>query len=170
MSDWREGKPYRPNVGICLINATGLIWFGKTANAGPERVSVGRDWQMPQGGIEETEDIVEAATRELWEETGVSSVELLSVTQEWWTYDFPDTYRETGHKLDCFRGQKQKWVAFRFAGADTEIDISASHTVEPQEFHEWKWLSTTTALECAIAIKVEQYRRVFEAFDQHLAH
>lgn len=168
MKDWREGKPYRPNVGICLINPSGLVWFGKTSNAGPERVSPGRAWQMPQGGIEETEDIVEAAVRELWEETGVRSADFLAVTESWWTYDFPDKYRATGHKLDHFRGQKQKWVAFRFFGEDTEIDISASHTNEPQEFFEWQWLSPEHALEKAIAIKTDQYKRVFSAFDQYL--
>ncbi len=168
MQDWREGKPYRPNVGICLVNQSGLVWLGRTANAGPERVQPGYDWQMPQGGIEETEDIVEAATRELWEETGVSSVQILAKTDEWWAYDFPDQYRSTGHKLDGFRGQKQKWVAFRLLGDDSEIDISASHTDEPQEFYEWQWLQPAEALQCAISLKVDQYKRVFHAFRDYL--
>ena len=168
MIDWREGKPYRPNVGICLINPLGLVWFGKSFTAGPEIVSSGREWQMPQGGIEETEEIVAAAKRELWEETGVTSVDLLAVTDEWWTYEFPEKYKETGHKLDRFRGQKQRWVAFRFSGNEDEFNITAQHTNEPQEFVDWRWISATEAIEYTVEFKVAQYRRVFEEFSEFL--
>ncbi len=168
MSDWREGKPYRPNVGICLINKESLVWFGKSSTAGPEIVSPGREWQMPQGGIEEAEDLVEAAKRELWEETGAKSVELIAATDEWWTYEFPENYKATGHKLDRFRGQKQKWVAFQFVGADHEFNITADHTDEPQEFLDWRWMSATEALDFTVDFKIEQYRRVFLAFSEYL--
>ena len=124
---------------------------------------------MPQGGIEEAEDIEEAAKRELWEETGVNSIETLALTDDWWTYDFPAGYVDTGHKLDPFCGQKQKWVAFRFIGKDSEVDISASHTGEPQEFFEWSWMRKSSALEKAVEFKRAQYGRVFDAFDRFLA-
>jgi len=173
VKDWREGKPYRPNVGICLINQNGLVWFGKSYTAGPEIVSLGREWQMPQGGIEETEDIVEAAKRELWEETGATSVELIEVAEDWWTYDFPiefssSEHKSAGHKLDRFRGQKQRWVAFRFLGTDVEFNITADHTEEPQEFLEWRWLDCRQAIERTANFKIEQYKRVFNAFSLHL--
>ena len=168
MADWREGKPYRPNVGICLINQMGLVWFGKSMTAGPEMVSAGREWQMPQGGIEETEDIAEAAKRELWEETGATTVELITVTSEWWTYEFPENYKATGHKLDRFRGQKQRWAAFRFVGDETEFDITAQNTNEPQEFVDWRWMSKKEALEYTVEFKVKQYKRVFNQFSEYL--
>ncbi|MEM9278482.1 MAG: RNA pyrophosphohydrolase [Pseudomonadota bacterium] len=166
--DQSDSRPYRPNVGICLINPNGLVWMGKSESAGPEIVTKGREWQMPQGGIEETEDIVAAARREVWEETGVRSLELLMVADEWWTYDFPPHYQATGHKLDPFRGQKQKWAAFRFTGPDSGIDITASHTGEPQEFFDWRWMDVEEALELTIEFKVEQYRRVFKAFQDYV--
>ncbi len=164
-----ETRPYRPNVGVCLINADGRVWMGETETSGPETVTVGREWQMPQGGIEETEDIIEAAGRELWEETGVRSSEFLAQTDAWWTYEFPAGYEPTGHKLDPFRGQRQKWVAFRFTGQEMEIDISAKHTGEPQEFFDWAWMTKTEALERAVSFKLVQYARVFEAFGKFLA-
>lgn len=165
---WREGKPYRPNVGVCLINQNGLVWFGKAATAGPEFVSLGREWQMPQGGIEETEDIIEAAKRELWEETGAKSIEFIAATEDWWTYEFPDLYEATGHKLDRFRGQKQRWVAFRFLGEDSEFTITAEHTYELQEFLDWQWLKMDEAIDRVVEFKVEQYKRVSLAFSQYM--
>ncbi|MEM7068585.1 MAG: RNA pyrophosphohydrolase [Pseudomonadota bacterium] len=163
-----DPRPYRPNVGICLINQSGLVWMGKGETSGPETVTPGHEWQMPQGGIEETEDIVEAAKRELWEETGANTFEVLAVTDDWWTYEFPAGYEPTGHKLDPFRGQKQKWVGIRFTGSDKEFDISASHTGEPQEFFEWKWMDRDQALSKAVEFKLEQYRRVFNAFGEFI--
>lgn len=143
--------------------------MGKSETAGPEIVTPGCEWQMPQGGIEETEDIVEAAIRELWEETAVKTIRLLAVTDTWWTYDFPRPYEPTGHKLDPYRGQKQKWVAFRFAGDAGEIDITASHTGEPQEFFDWCWMQKTEALQATVPFKRHQYQRVFEAFEDYLS-
>ncbi|MEM7291484.1 MAG: RNA pyrophosphohydrolase [Pseudomonadota bacterium] len=169
MADWREGKPYRPNVGICLINSSKRVWFGKTPSDGPEKVTEKRCWQMPQGGIELSEDLVEAARRELWEETGVTSVEVLQVTTDWWCYDFPIDHTPANHKLDAFCGQQQRWVAFRFTGEDTEIEISAEHTDEPREFLDWKWLNPKQAIELAVDFKVEQYRKVFASFSAFLA-
>ena len=169
MADWRTGLPYRPNVGICLINKEGLLWMGRTETAGPEIVSPGHEWQMPQGGIEEDEDILAAAKRELLEETAIRSVEWLAQTDEWWPYDFPADYEPTGYKLDHFCGQKQKWVAFRFTGQASEIDISADAVDEPQEFFEWDWLTTQQAMSRAMTNKRTQYERVFSAFKKYLA-
>lgn len=165
MSGIEDNRDYRPNVGICLINNDGLIWMGKGETSGPEIITPGREWQMPQGGIEESEDIIPAAKRELWEETGTKSVEVLATTESWWTYDFPKGYEPTGHKLDPFIGQKQRWVALRYIGND-EFDISAKHTGEPQEFFEWRWMDREDALALTVEFKVEQYMRVFEAFEE----
>ncbi len=135
--------PYRPNVGICLFDREGRVFAGRAILnpfgwPDPEVFDVGADWAMPQGGIDPGEEIVIAARRELWEETGVTSAEILAVTDEAWTYDFP-ARGAPEHKLFPFRGQRQRWAAFRFTGRDDEIDVSAAHTDEPAEFLEWRW-------------------------------
>lgn len=131
-------KPYRPNVGIALFSRAGLVWAGKSRSSGPEIVLPGHEWQMPQGGIDPGEDIVAAARRELREETGARSVELLAVTDDWLPYDFPP-YDGPAHRLDGFAGQTQRWVAFRFLGSDSEFDISRPNGDDPPEFSEWAW-------------------------------
>lgn len=130
--------PYRPNVGIALFNAAGLVFVGRAETSGPELIVPGFEWQCPQGGIDEGEDIVAAARRELHEETNVCSADFLSVTPVWWHYDFPP-YEGPRHKLSPFRGQKQRWAAFRFTGLDAEIDVVNLPTGEPQELFEWRW-------------------------------
>ena len=93
--------PHRPNVGIALFNAAGLVFAGTAVNAGPEVVTADHAWQMPQGGIDPDEDIAAAARRELWEETGIADVSVLAITEEWWPYDFPP-YGGRPHKLSAF--------------------------------------------------------------------
>jgi putative (di)nucleoside polyphosphate hydrolase len=135
--------PYRPNVGIVLFNTAGLVFAGRAFSnphgwPDPEIFTDGADWGMPQGGIDPGEEIVAAARRELWEETGVTSAEFLAVTDTGWRYDFPVRGAPT-HKLYPFRGQEQRWAAFRFTGKDAEVRIGAEHTHEPAEFAEWRW-------------------------------
>ena len=82
-------KPYRPNVGIALFNADGRVLIGhRFKGDGPEIILPGLDWQMPQGGVDEGEDLRDAALRELWEETSVKSADYLGET-DWLTYEFP---------------------------------------------------------------------------------
>lgn len=133
------GKLYRPNVGIALFSRAGLVWAGKGRSAGPEIVLPDYEWQMPQGGIDPGEDIVAAARRELAEETGARSVQLLAVTNDWLPYDFPP-YEGPPHRLHEWRGQTQRWVAFRFLGDMSEFDLSRLNDGDPPEFSEWAWL------------------------------
>jgi putative (di)nucleoside polyphosphate hydrolase len=156
-------RPYRANVGVALFNGAGRVFIGRIRNAGPEIIGPGRDWQMPQGGIDPDEDIVAAAARELWEETGVRSVELLSATEEWWEYDFPP-YFGAMHKLSRFRGQRQRWVAFRFTGDESEIDIVNPASGEPQEFFEWRWENLERTPDLVPLFKREVYVRVVATF------
>jgi putative (di)nucleoside polyphosphate hydrolase len=162
-----DAKPYRPNVGIALFNARGQVLIGRAESAGPEIVTPGRDWQMPQGGIEggidAEEDIVAAAKRELWEETNVRSVSLLAVTEDWWTYDFPP-YDGPWHKLSPFRGQRQRWVALRLTGAESEIDVAHPAGGQPQEFFEWRWEALARTPQLVTPFKQAVYEKVAAAF------
>jgi putative (di)nucleoside polyphosphate hydrolase len=133
-----SAKPYRPNVGIALFSRDGLVWAGKGRSAGPEIVEPGFEWQMPQGGIEPDEDVVAAARRELAEETGARSVAFLAATETWLPYDFPP-YAGPPHRLDRWRGQTQRWVAFRFLGEEREFDLSRLNDGDPPEFSQWAW-------------------------------
>ena len=164
--------PYRRNVGICLFNAAGLVWAGEVyANPhgwpDPEIFAPGADWSLPQGGIDAGEDIETAARRELWEETGIRSAELLAITDDWWSYDFP-VRAKAGHKLYPFRGQTQRWTAFRFLGSDAEVTVSAEHTAEPAEFVRWAWRRLEDLPNIGALHRRAQYRRVAAAF-AHLA-
>ncbi|MEZ5775311.1 MAG: RNA pyrophosphohydrolase [Hyphomicrobiaceae bacterium] len=158
-----DDRPYRPNVGIALFNRDGRVLIGRAESSGPEIVWPGTDWQMPQGGIDPEEDIEVAARREIWEETNVRSVEVLAVTSDWWTYEFPD-YEGPPHKLTPFRGQKQRWVALRFTGEDGEIDVANPAGGQPQEFFEWRWERLAATPDLVVPYKRAVYRKVADAF------
>jgi putative (di)nucleoside polyphosphate hydrolase len=158
-----DALPYRPNVGIALFNRAGLVFAGRSHSAGPEIVLPGLDWQMPQGGIDADEDVVAAARRELTEETGITEADFLAVTADWWAYDFPP-YAGPAHKLCAFRGQRQRWVAFRFAGTESEIDITRPNGDEPAEFSEWSWLPLAELQRRVVPFKREVYARVAAQF------
>jgi putative (di)nucleoside polyphosphate hydrolase len=158
-----QPKPYRFNVGVALFNRDGRVFVGKAIEAGPERVFPGFEWQMPQGGIDAEEDIIAAARRELQEETGITKADFLAATSEWWAYDFPD-YVPTGHKLEVFAGQQQRWVAFRFTGTDSEIDLTATGADFTPEFSEWRWVTLQEAVAGVVAFKRPNYTRMAAAF------
>ncbi|RYQ92282.1 hypothetical protein Ahy_B09g098467 [Arachis hypogaea] len=129
------------------------------------RLDIPNAWQMPQGGIDEGEDPRNAAIRELREETGVSSAEVISEAPHWLTYDFPPQVRE---KLNIqwgsdWKGQAQKWFLFKFTGQDQEINLLGDGT-EKAEFGEWSWLPP----EKAVDFKKPVYKEVLAAFAPHL--
>jgi putative (di)nucleoside polyphosphate hydrolase len=155
--------PYRPNVGVALFNRDGLVLIGQSMSAGPEIVYPGLEWQMPQGGVEAGEDIAEAARRELFEETNVRSASLLAVTDEAWRYDFPP-YEGPPHKLDRFRGQEQRWAAFRFEGEDSEIDVVNPGGAERAEFLAWRWEKLAALPDLVVPYKRPVYEQVVRAF------
>lgn len=159
-----DALPYRPNVGVALFSRNGRVLIAKRlADDGPETISPGCEWQMPQGGIDGNEDPAQAALRELAEETCVRSATLLGAHPDWLTYDFP-SYAGPPHRLSRFRGQKQRWYALRFTGDDAEIDVSARDTHEPPEFSEWRWARLDELEGLVVQYKRAIYREIAAAF------
>ena len=159
--------PYRPCVGIMLLNRDGLVFIGRRrSEAGPEHVADGYAWQMPQGGIDRGETPYDAALRELFEETGVRSVDLLAEAPDWYAYDLPAIVAGRAWK-GRYRGQMQKWFAFRFLGPDSEINIERPGGHRP-EFDAWRWVQMTMLPSLIIPFKRKVYEQVVDAFG-HLA-
>ena len=158
-------KPYRANVGIALFNAQGRVLIARRfKDDGPEIIMPGFEWQMPQGGIDPDEDPRPAAQRELYEETGVTSVEYLGETAAWMTYDFPP-YDGPPHRLGIIRGQRQKWFAFRFVGNEREIVVADTRNDQVPEFDAWRW----EPLANVAALVVPFRRAIYEAVAKEFA-
>jgi putative (di)nucleoside polyphosphate hydrolase len=157
-------KPYRPNVGIALFNADGRVLIGRRfKDDGPEIILPGLEWQMPQGGIDADEDPPIAVMRELWEETGAVSASYLGET-DWMTYEFPPYHGPPSHRLAKFRGQRQKWFALRFTGAESEIDPLTPRNGQPAEFDQWRWERLDRVADLVVAFRREVYRTVAQSF------
>lgn len=155
----RLALPYRPNVGLMVVNAVGHVFAGQRLdhNSGA--------WQMPQGGIDEGEEPLVAVMRELGEETGIAEdlVEVLAETAELLRYDFPV---ELAAQLwrGGYRGQEQRWYLLRYHGDDSQINIA---TEEP-EFSVWRWMEPTELLERIVPFKRGIYQQVIREFDAFL--
>ena len=149
-----EDLPYRPCVGVMLMNEEGLVFVGRRIDQTVE------GWQMPQGGIDLGEDPKTAALRELKEEIGTNKAELLREMDEWLTYDLPPHLVGVALK-GRYRGQRQKWLAMRFTGRDKDIDVN---TDEP-EFAEWKWLAMEALPRLIVPFKRDTYAAVIAAFN-----
>lgn len=157
---------YRANVGIAVFNRMGLVFAGKCFSCGPEIVSPGFEWQMPQGGIQPGEDIEAAARRELFEETSIRSVALLAILSEPLAYDFPP-YSGPPHRLAAYCGQTQRWAAFRFEGADEEINIHTPSGQEAPEFLDWRWCNLQDLPQRVVIYKRAVYEKVARAFSAY---
>lgn len=154
---------YRRCVGIAVFNAANAVFVGRRQGS-PEHVADGFEWQMPQGGIDPGEAAVEAAIRELHEETNITSIALLGEVPGWLTYDLPAEIAHTAWK-GRYRGQAQKWFAFRFTGKDSEIDIGApGGGAHKPEFTDWRWERLERTPELIIPFKRPVYQAVAAAF------
>ncbi len=146
--------PYRPSVGILVVAPDGRILVGRRI-----RGAVGT-WQPPQGGIDPGETPLEAARRELLEETGIVSVELLGESQGWYTYELPAGLADPPRWATRFRGQRQRWVAFAFRGDEAEIDLDTEHP----EFSDWRWVPLAELPTMGVAFKRPVYEGVAAEF------
>ena len=156
------GLPYRPCVGVMLVNSEGKVFVGQRIDAPKGSRGEGGRWQMPQGGIDEGEDLHAAALRELAEEAGVREdlATILATTGEELLYDLPD---ELLGKLwgGRYRGQRQTWVLMRFTGEDADIDLEAH---DPPEFLAWKWAEPEELVDLIVPFKRRVYRAVLDEF------
>lgn len=146
-------RTYRPAVGIMLLNAADQVFVARRIDTDAEA------WQMPQGGINAGEEPRAAALRELEEEIGTSRATILAESRGWLRYEFP---AELARKVwgGRYRGQRQKWFAMRFTGADSDIDLATEHP----EFMDWKWLPAKQLPDLIIPFKRQLYRDVLTEF------
>ena len=140
-----DGLPYRPCVGIMLINKAGKVWIGSRDDGGSSS-NYEYCWQMPQGGIDKGEAPEPAARRELYEETSIKSVSLLEEAK------------------GKYRGQAQRWIAYRFDGSEDEINILTPPDGHTAEFSEWRWEDADRLPGLIVPFKRPVYERVVAAF------
>ncbi len=157
--------PYRLCAGVMLLNTHGLVWTGRRFTDFVYGEQINR-WQMPQGGIDKGEDTRLAALRELYEETGIRSAEVLREARDWINYDLPPEALGIALK-GKYRGQTQKWFAMRFTGDESEINLAVEGG-EP-EFDTWRWAYAADVLAEIVPFKRTAYAAVFAEFADLIA-
>ncbi len=153
MSARDDPRPYRPCVGLMLINAEGSVFVGNRID------TPGDHWQMPQGGIDAGETPEQAALRELTEEVGTDKAEIVAESADWHAYDLPPALSRRVWK-GRYRGQTQKWFALRFLGTDDDIDIDGEHP----EFADWQWAPLENLPDLIVPFKRGIYLQVVDEF------
>ena len=145
----RKELPLRLGVGIALLNHENKVFVGKRLD-NPKNF-----WQMPQGGIDKNESFVEAAKRELEEETGVKTTKIIKEFDEWLTYELPNNLISKIWK-GRYRGQKQKWFIMKFLGKNEEINIKTKNP----EFLNWKWIVPSDLPKVVVYFKLNIYKKL----------
>ena len=148
-----EELPYRLGVGMMLLNKENKVFVGKRIDTRSEA------WQMPQGGVDEGENLQEAALRELEEEVGTNKVKLVEISSNWYFYDIPQELISTMWD-GKYRGQKQKWFVFRLCTDDSDININTKHP----EFCQWKWIDIEQLPEVIVFFKRDIYQSIVDEF------
>ena len=141
--------PLRIGVGIALLNHENKVFVGKRID------NPANSWQMPQGGVDKNENFLQAAKRELKEETSIKTVEVIKELNKWMSYDLPKNLLGKLWK-GKYRGQKQKWFIMKFLGKNDEINI---RTKKP-EFLDWKWIKASDLPKVAVDFKVNIYKKM----------
>ncbi len=144
-----KNLPLRLGVGVVLLNSDNKVFVGKRID-NPVNF-----WQMPQGGVDDNENLLYAANRELKEETGVKSTKLIKEIDNWLTYELPKNLLGKIWK-GKYRGQKQKWFIMRFVGDEEEINIKTKNA----EFKEWKWIDVNQLLNVVVRFKHDVYKTI----------
>ena len=144
-----KSLPLRKGVGIILLNKDNKVFVAK-------RIDNGKNfWQMPQGGVDNNEDFLKAACRELEEETSIKSIKLIKELEGTITYELPDRLLGIIWK-GKYRGQKQKWFLMRFTGEEKEINIKTKNP----EFLDWKWIDLDQITEVVVDFKLHVYKEL----------
>jgi putative (di)nucleoside polyphosphate hydrolase len=157
-----EDLPFRPCVGVMVLNRDGLAFIGRRID-GPEHIDLSHVWQMPQGGIDPGEEPWTAARRELHEETNIRSVERIAEIADWLRYDIPRAIVGQAWR-GKYRGQTQKWFAVRFTGPDSEIDVQHPGGAHQAEFSAWRWEPMQNIPDLVVPFKRAVYDRVVHEF------
>ena len=147
----KKQLPLRIGVCIALLNHENKIFVGKRID------NPANSWQMPQGGVDKNEDFLQAAKRELKEETSIMTVEVIKELNEWLTYDLPKNLLGKLWK-GKYRGQKQKWFIMKFIGKNDEINIKTKNP----EFLDWKWIEPSKLPKIAVDFKLNIYQKIAE--------
>ena len=155
MDNKLKNLPLRSGVGIVLLNKNNKVFVAKRID-NPKNF-----WQMPQGGVDEGEDFLKAAYRELEEETSVKSVELIKELDGTITYELPDRLLGIIWK-GKYKGQKQKWFLMKFIGEDKEINIKTKNP----EFLDWKWIDLDQITNVVVSFKLHVYKELKEKVEK----
>ena len=145
--------PYRPSVGLMILNNKLEVFVGRRVDSKLEA------WQMPQGGIDDGEDIVDAAFREMKEEIGTNNAKILAETKQWYKYDLP-YYLINKLWNGRYRGQRQKWFLIKYLGKDEDININGVNI----EFVDWRWVKIEELTQIIVPFKRNLYISVIEEF------
>ena len=154
----RDKKDYRRNVGVIIFNPQGQVWLGhRFGETGPHC------WQFPQGGMDKGEKAKSAAKRELFEETGLiaENMDYLGKHKGWLYYDLPAEVIAQRKKLNRYKGQRQKWFAYRYYGDGSDVDLKAHGE---QEFSDWKWAELDTVADTVVPFKRDVYEQLIITF------
>ena len=149
----KKNLPLRIGVGIILLNSNNQVFVGKRID-NPKNF-----WQMPQGGVNQNENFLEAAKRELEEETGIKSVKLIKELSGWFEYNLPKNL--LGIWKGKYKGQKQKWFIMKFVGKDNEINVKTKNP----EFLSWKWIDSSELPNIAVSFKLNIYKKLKQALN-----